>query len=146
MPGWGFAHVQDDGNPYFLLMFEGMFSLRATHMSIEETTVVNYNFLSSKLEFQHKTALNHRRLECIRAASSKKVPSKNRRFRSFCACAKYHPSLCSSFIHLVSFDPICEQRMPWSDCADAQADLDLRCPHMPLQHVFVWRGIYYVIV
>ena len=23
------------------------------------------------------------------------------------------------------------QWMPWSDCADAQADLGLRCPHMP---------------
>ena len=21
--------------------------------------------------------------------------------------------------------------MPWSDCADAQADLDICCPHMP---------------
>ena len=133
MPGWGFAHVQDDAH------------VRRHVFASRDPYVVNYNVLSSKLEFQHKTALNHR-LECIWAASSKKVPSKKRRFRSFCACTKYHPGLCSSFIHLVSFDTICEQRMPWSNCADAQADLDLRCPHMPLQHVFVWRGIYYAIV
>ena len=25
----------------------------------------------------------------------------------------------------------CIQRRPWSDCAVAQSDLDLRCPHMP---------------
>ena len=53
-------------------------------------------------------------------------------FISFCVCRKYHPGLCSSFIHtVVSNDSDSGQWRPWSDCADAQADLGLRCPHMP---------------
>ena len=71
----------------------------------------------------------------IWTASSENVPSnmlKIRRFRSSFACAKYHPSLCSPFIHsVVSDDFVSGQWRPWSDCADAQADLGLRCPHMP---------------
>ena len=53
-------------------------------------------------------------------------------FQSPCACAKYHPGLCSPFIHSVVLnDSSSGQWRPWSDCADAQADLGLRCPHMP---------------
>ena len=32
MPGWDFAHVQDDVNPYILHMIEGIFPLDAAHM------------------------------------------------------------------------------------------------------------------
>ena len=60
-------------------------------------------------------------------------------FRSCCACAKCHPSLCSPVIQsVVSNDSVGGQWRPWSDCylhitddcADAQADLGIRCPHM----------------
>ena len=35
-------------------------------------------------------------------------------------------------IHFIVFkDSVSGQRRSWSDCADAQADLGLRCPHMP---------------
>ena len=38
----------------------------------------------------------------------------------------------SPFIHsVVSNNSFNGQRRPWSDCADAQADRGLRCPHMP---------------
>ena len=48
------------------------------------------------------------------------------------ACAKSHPCICSQLIHsIVSDDSVSGQRRPRSDCADAQADLGLRCPHMP---------------
>ena len=64
-----------------------------------------------------------------------KVPSlmrKLRRFRSSCTRAKYHPGLCSPFIHsVVSSNSVRGQRRPWSDCADAQADLGLHSPNMP---------------
>ena len=57
---------------------------------------------------------------------------KMRRFRSSYACIKYHLGLCSPFIHfVVSNDSVKGQWRPWSDCADAQADLGLRCPHIP---------------
>ena len=32
-----------------------------------------------------------------------------------------------------------DQQRPWSDCADAQAELSLCCSHMA-KHVFSWRG------
>ena len=68
------------------------------------------------------------------AASSEKVFSsmrKMRRFRSSCGSAKYYPSLCSPFINtIVSNDSVCGQVRPWSDCADAQSDLRLRCSQM----------------
>ena len=32
---------------------------------------------------------------------------------------------------MLSNDSVCGQRRPISDCADAQSDLGLRCPHMP---------------
>ena len=48
------------------------------------------------------------------------------------ACAKSNPDICSSFIHsVVSSNSVNGQWRPWSDCADAQADLGLRCPYMP---------------
>ena len=43
-----------------------------------------------------------------------------------------HPVICYPLIHsVVSNDSVSGQRRPWSDCADAQADLGFRCPHMP---------------
>ena len=45
---------------------------------------------------------------------------------------QYRPGLYSPFIHSVESNlAISGQGRPWSDCADAQADLDPRCPHMP---------------
>ena len=69
------------------------------------------------------------------AASSENVSSnmcKIRTFRSSCTCAKSHPGLCLPLIHSIVFNnSVSGQRRPWSDCADAQADLGLRWPHMP---------------
>ena len=52
-----------------------------------------------------------------------------------------------SFGHLFFIDTVysvqcfCSgQWRPWSDCADAQADLGLRYPHMHEKNVFAWRG------
>ena len=66
-------------------------------------------------------------IKCIRRYAKKK-----RSFRSPCACENYHPGLCSPFIHsVVSNDSVSEECKSWSDWADAQADLGLRCSHMP---------------
>ena len=44
----------------------------------------------------------------------------------------YNPSLFSPLIHfVVSNNSVCGQGKPRSECADAQADLGLRCMHMP---------------
>ena len=57
---------------------------------------------------------------------------RKRAFRSSCACAKSRADPCSPFLHsVVSNDSVSGQGKPWSDCADAQADMGLRCPHMP---------------
>ena len=51
---------------------------------------------------------------------------------SFRACAKFHPGICSPWLHLiVSNDYVCGRWRFWSHCADAQADLGLRCSHSP---------------
>ena len=59
----------------------------------------------------------------------RKVPSnvcKMRRLRPSCTCAKYHPCFCSPFIYsVVSNDSDSDKEGP------DQADLGLRCPHMP---------------
>ena len=55
-------------------------------------------------------------------------------FTSSCTCGKYQPGLFFPFIvhsSVVSTDSVSGQWRPWSDCADAQADLGLRSPHMP---------------
>ena len=58
---------------------------------------------------------------------------KTPRFRSYSICAKYHPGLFSPFIHsVISHDSVSGQWRSWSACADAQADLGLRCRHMPI--------------
>ena len=70
------------------------------------------------------------------AASSEKVLSTMRkigRFRSSSACAKYYRCYCFLFIHsIVSNNFVSGQWRLWSDCADAQSDQGLRCPHMPV--------------
>ena len=71
----------------------------------------------------------------ILIASSEELPSNMYKlcsFRSSCAFAKHHPGLSSSFIHSVVYNnSVTGQWRPWSDCADAQADLGLRWPYMP---------------
>ena len=63
--------------------------------------------------------------------SNMRVTSSEKCLRGFCGftwsctCAKSHPGIYSLLKH--SF---CGQRRPWSDCANAQTDLGLGCPHM----------------
>ena len=46
--------------------------------------------------------------------------------------AQSHLGICSPLIYSIVFnDSVSWQRRSWSDCADTQADLGLRCPHMP---------------
>ena len=82
-------------------------------------------------------------LKDIFAASSEKVPSNMRKmrwYRSSCACTRYHSGHCSLLIQsVVSNDSVSRQGRPGSDRADAQADLGLRCPHMP-RHI-LWGSI-----
>ena len=71
---------------------------------------------------------------CLKFGTERVKESSNmremHRFRSSFLCAKNHPYLCSPFIHtVVSSDSVSRQWWPWSDCA--QADLGLRCPHIP---------------
>ena len=67
---------------------------------------------------------------------------KMRRLRSYCTCAKYHPDICSSFIHSVASNySVSAQWRPYSNCVDAQGDLSLRYPHMTWRDVFAWRGL-----
>ena len=48
------------------------------------------------------------------------------------AHAQSHSRICSLLIHSVmSSDSVSGRQRPRSDCADAQADLGLRFPHMP---------------
>ena len=50
---------------------------------------------------------------------------------SYLGCRKSHPGIFSPLIHsVVSNDSFSRQWWPWSDCADAQADQDLRWRHM----------------
>ena len=64
----------------------------------------------------------------------RKMPSNMRKMRIFrpaCACAKYPPGLCSPpILSVISNDSVGGQWRPWSDCANAQSDLGLRCPHV----------------
>ena len=80
---------------------------------------------------------------------SENVPSNTRKMRrlgSSCPCAKYHPGLCSPFMHsVVSNDSVSGQERPWSACADAQADLGLCCPHMPEEYFCMGRPILIII-
>ena len=73
------------------------------------------------------------RYDLIWAVSSEKVPSSMRKVcksTSSCTCAKSHPGLSTPLKHsIVSKDSVSGQRRPWSDCADAQSDQDLRRPH-----------------
>ena len=44
----------------------------------------------------------------------------------------------TSIYSWVSTGSVSRHWRPWSDCADAQSDLGLRCPHMPQRHFFTW--------
>ena len=60
------------------------------------------------------------------------IMRKMRRFKPSCTSAEYHSGLCSPFIHSIVFnDSVSREWMPWSDCANAQADLGLLCQHIP---------------
>ena len=61
-----------------------------------------------------------------------------------CTCAKSHPGICSPWKHsTLSNDSVCGHRRPFKECADTQADLGFRCPHM-LEDA-LWRGPYITI-
>ena len=69
------------------------------------------------------------------ASSEKKLPSnmhKMRIFRSSCAYAKYHPGLCSSFLHSKNLAAdsggLAQNPQP--------CFLGLCCPRMPRRHIF----------
>ena len=70
-----------------------------------------------------------------------KVPlNKICRFRSSCACPKYHLGLCSPFIHsVVSNESVSWQWRPWLDWLAVQTDPSLRCPHYAWRHLLAWR-------
>ena len=60
-------------------------------------------------------------------------PVQNVRIRIILHMRKVSSGICFPLKHpVVSNDSVSYgQRRPWSACADAQADLGLRCPHMP---------------
>ena len=70
-----------------------------------------------------------------RARASENVSSRLRKMCGFkwsCACARSRSGRCSPLIQSIKSNYSCSgQRRPWSDCADAQADLGLRCLHLP---------------
>ena len=74
-------------------------------------------------------------MDIIVASSSEKVHLSLRkmcRFRSRCACVKHHPGL--RFINVrCNIQCFCQQTVKALIrlCANAQADLDIRYPHMP---------------
>ena len=56
---------------------------------------------------------------------------KIRGFTPSCTCAKSLPCICSPLKHFIlSINFVCGDQRPWSDCADAQADLGFRCQHV----------------
>ena len=61
-------------------------------------------------------------------------------FGSFCACAKYHTDLSAAFMRSVVSSS--GQRRPISDCAGAQADMGLRCPHMREEDTFSQSAVH----
>ena len=71
----------------------------------------------------------------IWAAPTEKVLSSMRKmcgFISFRTSSNSHTGICSPLKHsIVSNESVSGQWRPWSDCADGQADLGIRCPHMP---------------
>ena len=75
------------------------------------------------------------------AASSENVSSymrEMRRFRSSCTFVKYHPGLCSSFIHpVVSNNPVCGQRWPRPVCADTFVRHWFHMWRLVCHHVFL---------
>ena len=127
-------------------MFEGTISLVAAQMQYYilplETNLFSFSTLSINVQLSSmgNSIMQVWEIYCLLkgtgftwARQTKNMPSnlrKMRRFRSSWACAKYHPGRFSSpFIHsTISNDSFSGHRWPWSDCADAQADLGHRCP------------------
>ena len=107
---------------------------------------VGHVFASSKRLFEI-SEVEITRVDCTWTVSSENVHSNMRRmcrFRSSCACTKCHPGLCSPFMHSVaSNETLSGQGRSWSDCADAQSDLGLRCPHMPKTRFRMTLPIWY---
>ena len=105
------------------------FHISHSHSSLS----MNWEMQEWNLLLHNSTLLKTETMKWI--AASGNVPSNMRRmcgFTSFCRCAKPHPALCSPVKCSIVFnESVCGQRKPWSDCADAQADLGIRCPHMP---------------
>ena len=73
------------------------------------------------------------RLKITWAASSETLSKVRKKYKfNHPAHAQSHPGICSPLIHsIVSNGSISGQQRPCLDCADAQAELGLRCPHMP---------------
>ena len=120
---WYFAHAQDDLNLHILCIFEDTFSLDAAHLIFCIYVCYVFRllscFLTNIIMFRPKRKLSRAYAKCTESNSSH-------------ACAKSHPGICYRLVHFtVSNDYVRGQRRLWSDCADAQADLSLYCPHMP---------------
>ena len=79
-----------------------------------------------------KTIININQMGRIEGnVSSNRQTCKIPRFRFIPYMRRLIQAICSPLIHsIVSNDSVRGKRRPWSDCADAQADLGLRCPHM----------------
>ena len=69
----------------------------------------------------------------IWAVSNEKISSIMRKMhRLLPRMRKVSSGICAPLIHsIVSNDFVNGQQRPWSDCADAQAYLGRRCPHIP---------------
>ena len=64
------------------------------------------------------------------------MPTNMRKMRRFgsscaCACAMSRPSLCSPLKHFIMTNVSVKGSEGPDHSADAQADLSLRCPHIP---------------
>ena len=87
-------------------------------------------------------------LQCIWATSREKVPSnkhKMHRFRSSCACTKYHPGLCSPFIHSeVSNDSVSGTGKALIRLCECAGRSGPSLSAYDERHIFAWHGPYNV--
>ena len=60
--------------------------------------------------------------------------NEQRMLKSACASAQSGQSLLSLSYHTVAINSVSGQRRPWSACAFAQADQEIRCPHKAWAH------------
>ena len=100
-------------------------------------TVVDANPAIKRHSFQQRNrhVLTKVYLEAFGPCQAKKclqTNAKMSRLRSSCTCTKYHPVLCSPFIHSVGHNnSVREQWSPLSDYTAAQSALGLLCPQLP---------------